>query len=259
MNLLYAVNSNGNGHRVHRSILKPLLAGHTIYEDWYEQPRLVVEAGSLKLAKSLLSTLTYPHETIIKSLFTFFKTRHIDTVITDMEPIAAQAAHIYGLPVIAVDAQMCTLARAGSPPLKTTAEKLSGYLYLKRLEKLASWINKGIDISLWSHNGPLIRPALLDRTKITNTGGYISYHHGDKLINSQEHWDNILLNATHVTCNAGHTLLAECLWLRKPTQITPLRNHYEQILNAHMFHTFNSSTITPSNHTTALTIQSLLR
>ncbi|MFH1092411.1 MAG: glycosyltransferase family protein, partial [Pseudomonadota bacterium] len=51
--------------------------------------------------------------------------------------------------------------------------------------------------------------------------------------NSEEEFLKDLASCRYVVCGAGHTLISEALYYGKPLVVFPIRNAFEQFLNAH--------------------------
>jgi len=202
--------------------------------------------GRIDFFKSIILNLpfilTFPLS--VFRLSKHLKKEKYQVVISDFEPHMAWAGFLAGIPVIQLNHPGVMKKIQDKEPVDLTA-LLVAYL----ME--GPW-NYRVIVSFFDGDvGPLIRPSLLFKRHKTKDKGFLvfnlkeSYKHKVmkvlkkfpdlkwKLFPSKtEDFDKALRHCTAVVTSAGHQIIAEALFLKKPVLAIPQEGQAEQVLNA---------------------------
>lgn len=229
----------------------------------FKEGRVRVLASTVKTLQSAGTDLKNLPEILRK-----VRANNPDLVLTDMEPLGALLSKALGLPLVSCDNQH-RLTHATSP---IPSGKRKEFLLAKAVVTLAVPFAKEYLIFSFAENTPLkrkkgkllrplIRKAIRQRSPKEGTY-YVAYLSEEndavlnRLRNSSEEWrvygyekegkeGNILFRkvshegfakdlagARGIVGTAGFSAIAEALYLKKPYLAIPIKNHFEQRMNA---------------------------
>ena len=216
------------------------------------------KSGGVDLWKTCIKSNIHKLVKEIKSL----PVENYDLVINDFEPVSAWACYMKNIPCIGLSHQATVLAE-GTP--KTEHHDMIGKLILNNYAPNTS--HYGFHFQSYEHNifTPVIRKQVRDQL-IANKGHYTVYlpSYDDKRLIAKlsqfknVSWDvfskhnrkqfrsmNVTVQPIHnekfiksmaqaegVLCGAGFETPAEALFMKKKLLVIPMKNQYEQQLNA---------------------------
>jgi uncharacterized protein (TIGR00661 family) len=168
----------------------------------------------------------------------------VDILISDFEPFSTWGAKSLGIPVLQINHPGIVI-RSKSLAIDAILAKTVAWLMM-------GWYDSRILVSFYDGDcGPIIRKEIMTKT-IKNKGHivvYIKKEYQKKVVAAleDEGYKNILVfpnpqadtdfaealaSCTAVIASAGHQIISECLYLRKPLLVIPQRGQFEQRLNA---------------------------
>lgn len=185
-----------------------------------------------------------------------------DLIITDFEPVSAWACYLHDKPCIGLSHQAAVLARQAP---KTESSDMVGRLILKQYAPVTE--QYGFHFKSFNDNiyTPVIRQQVRN-IEVTNDGHYTVYlpayddarlikelsnfkdtkwevfsKHNKKVLKhrnitiqpiNNEKFINSMASSKGVLCGAGFETPAEALFMKKKLLVIPMKNQYEQQLNA---------------------------
>jgi uncharacterized protein (TIGR00661 family) len=207
---------------------------------------------------------------LIRKISRLIETFKPDVALTDYEYLVPRACRKIGLPCLSFDHQhVVTMARHQLPPGQTLSywgtHGAIRFLFTRADYYLATSfyrppLRPGAPCKLVP---PLLRDRILEfKPRIGNHvlayHGYETFpgffeflqtiprkvivygsHRNDRSgnlefkLNSENGFLDDLAGCGYVVCGGGHTLISEALYLQKPLVVFPIRNAFEQFLNAH--------------------------
>lgn len=250
------------------------LSKHFDMVEKIEWPGAVYKNNTFKIfrtgLKILLSTLTRTPSSYlkVKRIIMQFKP---DVVITDAEPICCYAAMFNRIKCISIDNPHSVLFKSD---IKIDYDEYIGYIALKLILKISiPKVEKYIVYDFFDEKNekpscvfvkPLIQDKILEQKpfygdhvfiyqtsksnikllKVLKTLNekFIVYGFDKNIIDgniifkrfNEDEFYNDIANAKAVITNGGFTLISEALYLRKPIFSIPIKNQFEQVLNAKM-------------------------
>jgi len=245
-----------------------------------EWPSAVYKNNTFKILQTglriLLSTLTKTPGSYlkVKRIITQFKP---DIVITDAEPICCYAAMFNRIKCISIDNPHSVLFKSD---IEIDPDEYIGYIVLKLILKISiPKVEKYIIYDFFDEKSrkpscvfvkPLIQDKILkqrssygDHVFVYQTSKsniellkilkalnekFIVYGFDKNIIegniifkrfNEDEFYKDIA-NAKAIITNGGFTLISEALYLKKPVFSIPIKNQFEQVLNAKMVEKFGA-------------------
>lgn len=192
-----------------------------------------------------IKNLLFNHE-IIDNLAKQLLDLKIDVVISDYEPFLVKAANKLGIPVLLFN----------HPGIITRFKKFSINYFFSRVTAnfmMPGFNSDNLIISSFYNGdvGPIIRDEIKNIV-VKNEDFilvYLKTSLKDKLLpalkslnqynfrlfpNNNYDFVSSLANCKGVIAPAGHQLISECIYLKKPLLVIPEAGQYEQILNAEM-------------------------
>ena len=198
-------------------------------------PTMKVNAQSILLSKKIVSDLA-------KKLLEL----KIEAVISDYEPFLAKAAKKIGIPLLLFN----------HPGIITRFSKFHTSYFLSSFTAkvmMPYYKENNLIISSFYHGdvGPIIRNELkqIKTKKEDFILVYLKTSLKDKILpvleklqevnfkyfpNHEDDFISALASCKGVIAPAGHQLISECLYLKKPILVIPESRQYEQLLNAQM-------------------------
>lgn len=236
-----------------------------------ESPRLIYEENTVRLFKSILvmayrTIVSTPFSFFkVRKIINDFKP---DILITDADPISHHVAHMSGIKRISIDNPQVMLHRKYSVKVQ---ELISWFTLLIALKISAFGADKYIIYDFFDEQvkdprvlflKPLIQEGILNKKptygnhvfvyqtsishdylfkilkKIDET--FIIYGFNKDLIDgnlifrkfNENEFYNDISKSKAIIANGGFTVLSEALYLKKPIFSIPIKNQFEQILNA---------------------------
>ena len=215
-------------------------------------------SGGVDLWKTFVKSNARKLVKEIKSL----KVDNYDLVINDFEPVSAWACYMKEVPCIGLSHQAAVLADEAP---KSDNKDMMGKLILKNYAP--NTVQYGFHFQAYTENifTPVIRKQVRD-AQVSNQGHYTVYlpAYDDKRLIAKLHkfkhtnWDvfskhngkpfrskNVYVQPIHnekfiksmassegILCGAGFETPAEALYMKKKLLVVPMKNQYEQQLNA---------------------------
>lgn len=227
---------------------------------------LIYDQNKVHVFKTLFTNLIKTPEKILKN-FILLRKFSPDIVITDFEPITYFFAKMKKIKVIGID-NINAITRIKTPALKHHkarffAKMVSQFITPNCDEYLITTFFKKVTKARTIIFPPVLRNEIIN-AKPRNGSKIIVYltskNYENSLINAFAgkktnfivygfnkiaKYKNVLFkkfseavflkdltNAKAVVCYGGFSLISEALYLKKPVLVLPIKDHYEQLLNA---------------------------
>ena len=222
MKILYAIQGTGNGHLSRAMDIIPCLQQHgkvdilvsgtqgdlsipfQIKYKFRGLSFIFGKSGGVDLWKTCIKSNIHKLVNEIKSL----PVENYDLVINDFEPVSAWACYMKNIPCIGLSHQATVLAEGHYTVY------LPSYDDKRLIAKLSQFKNISWDV-FSKHNRKQFRSMNVSVQPI----------HNEKFIKS-------MAQAEGVLCGAGFETPAEALFMKKKLLVIPMKNQYEQQLNA---------------------------
>lgn len=183
---------------------------------------------------------------LIENLMEELKAERIDGIISDFEPFLPEAGSRLNLPIIQLNHPGVVTRIWDSSPDAFIARIIAG--------RMMSKFDKEIICSFYEGDiGPILRNEIIKAKRYVRKGNYFLVYEKEAFSkalrnilsgfpkeefrffpNPKEDFLASLAGCRGIIASSGHQIISEALYLQKPIFVIPLKNQYEQRLNAEM-------------------------